>query len=289
MSSASHTLFPNAGLQVLSAFIHFFGVTILTYFLSLRLSAEKLNSREAWARISWARLCILLVFLDSYLFMLSAGLLIFGVGLSRDSMSCGAGILICVAFYATSKVLIYAFLSEKVYMVWENGLRRRFKSPVYLVCIGTVALYIGVVASMIYGRIAEIRSGDGACVIGLKPMASLPLLSYDLYINVLLTSLFLWPLMRAKFVNLRLRRVATRTLIASLAALTTSTVNIAVLTILHGRELGWLCLASCASDVCTSTTAIPHSILTRCVRTGGLQCRGTVLGHQRVARQQCEH
>lgn len=36
---------------------------------------------------------------------------------------------------------------------------------------------------------------------------------------------------------------------ASLAALTTSCINIIVLTLLHGKELGWVCLASCGSDV----------------------------------------
>jgi hypothetical protein len=90
---------------------------------------------------------------------------------------------------------------------------------------------------------------DGVCIIGLKSYASLALLSYDLYINIFLTGLFLWPLCRAHVMNPQIRRVATRTLIASGAALTTSAINIAVLTILHGQELGWVCLGSCALDV----------------------------------------
>ncbi|KAF7336471.1 hypothetical protein MSAN_02301300 [Mycena sanguinolenta] len=159
-------------------------------------------------------------------------------------------------FYTTSKVLIYAFLTEKVYIVWENGVRGRLKSPVFLVCIGTVTLYFGIILTMFFERIAEFRIGDKACVIGLKPTASLPLLAFDLYINLLLTTLFLWPLLRTNIVNPRLKRVATRTSVASMAALTTSTVNIAVLTILHGRELGWLCLASCGIDVVFNATAL---------------------------------
>ncbi|KAF7337150.1 hypothetical protein MVEN_02153000 [Mycena venus] len=256
MDHLSHTLFPDPHTKLLSALVHLLGITLLTHFLSRRLSAENLTSREAWARISWPRLCILLVLLDSYLFMLSGGLLIFGVGLGRDGLACGAGIYLCVIFYTSSKFLIYAFLTEKVYIVWENGVRPRLKSPVYLICMGTVALYIAVILAMFFGRIAEFRSGDGACVIGLKPTASLPLLAYDLYINALLTSLFLWPLLRVKFANPRLKRVATRTLVASIAALTTSTVNITVLTILHGRELGWLCLGSCGIDVVFNAAAL---------------------------------
>ncbi|KAJ7876892.1 hypothetical protein B0H14DRAFT_3786489 [Mycena olivaceomarginata] len=256
MSHFDHT-FPNHGLRFLSASIHFLGVTVITYFLSRRLSAENLTSREAWRHISWPRLCLLLILLDSYLFILSAGLLIFGVGMRRDEHACSAGIYLCVVFYTSSKVLIYAFLTEKVYIVWENGVRRRLRSPVYLICMGTVVLYAAVILAMFFGRIAEFRSGDGACVIGLKPTASLPLLAYDLYINVLLTSLFLWPLLRLKNVNPRLRRVATPNLIsASMAALGTSTVNIAILTILHGRELGWLCLGSCGLDVVLNAAAL---------------------------------
>ncbi|KAJ6484854.1 hypothetical protein C8R45DRAFT_1214783 [Mycena sanguinolenta] len=248
--------FPNHGLRFLSASVHFIGVTLLTHFLSRRLSVENLTSRAAWANMTWPRLCILFILLDSYLFILSAGLLIFGIGLGRNRSSCSAGIYLCVLFYTTSKVLIYAFLTEKVYIVWENGIRRRLKSPVFLVCIGTVALYFGIIFTMFFERIAEFRVGDKACVIGLKPTASLPLLVFDLYINLLLTSLFLWPLLRTNIVNPRLKRVATRTWVASMAALTTSTVNIAVLTILHGRELGWLCLASCGIDVVFNAAAL---------------------------------
>ncbi|GAB1522884.1 hypothetical protein RhiTH_006009 [Rhizoctonia solani] len=43
--------------------------------------------------------------------------------------------------------------------------------------------------------------------------------------------------------------MAMRTLVAAFAALTTSTINIAVLTIMHGQQLGWVCLGSCGADV----------------------------------------
>ncbi|KAJ7472577.1 hypothetical protein FB451DRAFT_1469342 [Mycena latifolia] len=249
----NHTMFPSPGLQFLSAFIHFIGVTVLTYFLSVRLASESLLSRQGWTRLTWPRVCILLVFLDSYLFIFSTGLLIFGVGMQTNRIACAAGIYLCVIFYTTSKILIYAFLTEKVYIVWGSG-TRRLRCPVYLICMGTIALYTAVILAMFFGRIAHYRDGDRACVIGLKPTASLPLVSYDLYINVLLTFLFLWPLFRNA--NSKLRRVATRTLIASLAALTTSTVNIIILTILHGRELSWLCLGSCGTDVILNAAAL---------------------------------
>ncbi|KAJ7717241.1 hypothetical protein DFH07DRAFT_719626, partial [Mycena maculata] len=242
------TNFPTPGLQFLSAWIHFMGVTILTFFLSRRVSTENLTSRQGWERITWPRLCILLVLLDSYLFIWSAGLLIFGVGMQTNHTSCTAGIYLCILFYTTSKILIYAFLTEKVYIVWGNG-DKRLRSPVYLVCAGTIALYVAIIVLLIFQRIAEFRPGDDACEIGLRPTASLSLVAYDLYINLLLTSLFLWRILRLKISSPSLRRAAIRTLVASLAALTTSTVNMVVLTVLKGREFGWLCLGSCGSDV----------------------------------------
>ncbi|KAJ6624138.1 hypothetical protein B0H10DRAFT_2007291 [Mycena sp. CBHHK59/15] len=245
----AHSLFPSVGLQVLSALVHFLGITILTFFFSQRVS------RQALSRLTWPRVCILLIFIDSYLFILSSGILIFGLGLQMNSTSCAAGIYLCVLFYSTSKILIYAFLTEKVYIVWDNGIRR-LRSPVYLVCMATIFLYSGIIVGMIFGRIEEFRAGDGACVIGLKVAASLSLLSYDLYINILLTSLFLWPLFRSQHANIRLKRMAMRTLVASGAALTTSTVNIAVLTIMKGRQLGWVCLASCEADVIFNAVAL---------------------------------
>ena len=61
--------------------------------------------------------------------------------------------------------------------------------------------------------------------------------------------MFLAPIIRAKLANPRIRVVAMRTLAASLIGLTVSTVNMAVLTALNGKELGWVCLTSCATDV----------------------------------------
>ncbi|KAJ7767288.1 hypothetical protein B0H16DRAFT_1716908 [Mycena metata] len=248
------SLFPSSGVQAFIAATQFLGVTILTFFFSRRVLGEP-GSGQTLATLTWPRICILLVFIDSYLFVFTSGILIFGVGLQMNKTACAAGIYICVLFYSSSKVLIYAFLTEKVYIVWDTG-RPRFRSPVFLVCIATVFSYVAVIIIMIIGRVEQFRPGDHACVIGLKPTASIPLLSYDLFINILLTTLFLWPLLRSTHSSARLRRVATRTLVASAMALTTSTINIAVLTIMKGRQLGWLCLACCGVDVLCNAAAL---------------------------------
>ncbi|KAE9397426.1 hypothetical protein BT96DRAFT_72273 [Gymnopus androsaceus JB14] len=252
-----NTSFPSQGLQVLSCLIHILGISVLSHCLSRRLAAEEWTSWTALREMSWARMCVLLVFIDSWLFVFTSGILVFGIGLDSTEIVCAMGIYICVMFYATSKLLIYAFLAEKVFLVWSPSISsRRLKSSVYLGCMGMIAVYGIVITIMVIGRIHYLRESDGVCIIGLKPYSSLTLLSYDLFINIVLTLMFLWPIIRSNLTNPRLKSVAVRTLVASGAALTTSTINMLVLAMLHGHERGWLCLGSCGSDFHRSSSML---------------------------------
>lgn len=61
--------------------------------------------------------------------------------------------------------------------------------------------------------------------------------------------MFLRPVYQLHRINPRLQRIAKRTLVAATVALITSVINVAILTIVHGQELGWICLISCGWDV----------------------------------------
>ncbi|KIK71445.1 hypothetical protein GYMLUDRAFT_79504 [Collybiopsis luxurians FD-317 M1] len=255
--TAADMIFPSKGLQVLCCLIYLLGASILAHCLSRRISAEQWN----WSSIrdmSWARLCVLLIFFDSWLFLFISGILVYGIGLESKEIVCALGIYLCVLFYATSKLLIYSFLIEKVYLVWSPTVSsgRRLKSPLYLGCMVMIAMYGVVIASMVAGKIHYLRENDGVCIIGLKRFSSLALLAFDLFINIVLTVLFLWPVFRANLTNPRLKRVAVRTLFASGVALTTSCVNMLVLAMLRGHERGWVCLGSCGADVIINALAI---------------------------------
>lgn len=181
-----------------------------------------------------------------------------GAGLSASHLNCSLAIFSCILLYAVSKLFIYLFLIEKVYVVWApHGTARpsRLKSRVYCLCCALLIPLVIIIIVLIFGRIAHLRDTDRVCVIGLRKGASLSLLCYDLAMTAILTTLFVYPLFRSK-VSPRLRRVASRTLIASTAALVTSCANIAVLTVLHGKELGWVCLSSCGLDVTINALAI---------------------------------
>ncbi|KDQ61791.1 hypothetical protein JAAARDRAFT_204226 [Jaapia argillacea MUCL 33604] len=252
-SSSQHTwnhMSPRSfGMQVLSSVVHYLGVTVLTHCLSHRITIEQITSLHSLFQLSWARVSILLVFLDSWLFLFAAGVLVSSSPARSNPLVCSLGVDFCVTFYATSKFLIYCFLMERVYIVWSPlNPAKRFKTPVYLVCFAVLLGFIVIALIMVLGRVSYFRE-DGACMIGLTRHASITLLTYDLFVNIFLTSLFLWPLLRIRFSSITIRRVASRTSIAAVAALLTSAVNISLLITFHGVELGWVCLASCGTDV----------------------------------------
>lgn len=100
---------------------------------------------------------------------------------------------------------------EKVYIVWPNK-GTRMSSTAYKVGFVAMGGFVVVLVMMFIGRIAYIRD-DRQCVIGLHRAASMTTLFVDLGVNILLTSMFLWPLWRSNFVSINIRRVASRTLV----------------------------------------------------------------------------
>lgn len=68
-------------------------------------------------------------------------------------------------------------------------------------------------------------------------------------VSVLMTGLFIWPLLRTRLGSPQLKHIARRSVIAAFVVLGTSCVNITVLCALNGQECGWICLVSWEGDV----------------------------------------
>ncbi|KAF8314718.1 hypothetical protein DL93DRAFT_2079853 [Clavulina sp. PMI_390] len=51
---------------------------------------------------------------------MATGVLVHGVGLEDSAASCSLAIFSCILLYTTTKLLIYIFLSERVWLVWSN-------------------------------------------------------------------------------------------------------------------------------------------------------------------------
>lgn len=95
---------------IISAVVHLLGVSVVSHLISRRALVDGVQC--SLRRASWARLCVLIVFIDSYLFLFTTGVLILGIGMATSTVACSFGIYLCIVFYGTSKLFIYLFLSK---------------------------------------------------------------------------------------------------------------------------------------------------------------------------------
>lgn len=230
---------------------YLFATCVLSVFV-----AKRITTFAALRTLSLARALVVLVLVESLLFILVSSFLVLGVGTSESLLACQLGILWCIIFYASSKVAIYAFLMERVHLVHGNTSRgrvTRMRSRWYQVGFVFFVLWVTVTVTLAVGRISLIRAQDGACVIGLHPWASIPLLAMDLLVNVFLTSAFVVPIWgRLKLSSApvgKAQRLARNSVLAAICALITSFANMLTLTLRHGHELSWVCLGTCGIDV----------------------------------------
>lgn len=175
MAQPSTMLFPSVGMHVLSAIIHLVGVSILAHIISRR---TMLRGNLTLKDLSWPWICVLLLFVDSWLFIFASGVLILGFGLEKDDASCSTGILLCIIFYGSSKLFIYIFLSsfsflsirpsliteppsaERVHVVWRpTPHSRRLQSKAYIACLIVLSGYSGVVGVLFYGKFLHLGGG----------------------------------------------------------------------------------------------------------------------------------
>jgi hypothetical protein len=100
---------------------------------------------------------------------------------------------------------------------------------------------------------------QGVCIIGMERKAMLPLITFDVIVNVYLTLLFILPLRNLysyqQNTNRALRTMAFRSFVGSCATLTSSVVNLTILMVLKG-EPGWICLMCCNADVLFSVVVL---------------------------------
>ncbi|KAL0569002.1 hypothetical protein V5O48_012971 [Marasmius crinis-equi] len=225
--------------------------------------------------MSWPRLLVFLLYVDSFLFLFTSGfpptlqvpihfeiflagaVLLFGVGLETELGACIAATNMCIIFYGSTKVIIYVFLVERVHLVWSPtaSTSGRLQSKVWLLCMGLNIGYVIILVLMFIG-IIHYWDDKGRCVIGLEPFADYALIGFDLAITVILTILFLYPLLNSSLNNPKIKAVALRTVVASVIALITSSFNIAFLAIQHGREFGFVCFGTCGIDVTINALTI---------------------------------
>ncbi|OCK74406.1 hypothetical protein K432DRAFT_409888 [Lepidopterella palustris CBS 459.81] len=239
---------------------------------------------------------IIAIYIDSTLFVFVTAIISKGLGINDSRQICEGAILLCLICYMTTKVLIYFFLVEKAYII-RGSRQPRMKDRLYLFnFFGMIVPYLAVIVLNFIFRIAYINQ-NGVCIIGMKKVAMLPLISFDVLVNIYLTMLFLIPLRKLYSYqhnkNTALRKMALRTFVGSCATLASSVVNLTVLMVLKG-EPGWICLMCCNADILfsalvlhwitaldssrASSGSIPAVLADRSVKMDGSQLRSGVRG-----------
>lgn len=183
---------PLAGM-VISVVLAMISLVIISSFLTQRFLAVKV-----WSRLPPVQWMVFAIYADSFLFVFATAILQFGFGVDTSASICESAILLCLACYVTTKILIYMFLVEKAFIIRSGSKKLRIHSKLYLfntiVVLG--AYCVVVVLNFVY-RITKIEHKQ--CIIGMERYAMIPLIVYDLLVNIYLTILFVLPLLGRRF------------------------------------------------------------------------------------------
>ncbi|KAG0373091.1 hypothetical protein BGX24_012166 [Mortierella sp. AD032] len=243
--------------EILSLLVSLLSISLMSLLFGRKTSGTNMTN------INYARGLVISLYIVSWGFTTIAAVLTstnYG-----NITSCTLSIFVCLSLYAMSKIIIYLFLIEKVYVVSSVTTLRR-DTTLYRVNILLLTPYTIILVLMILNRVAVLDVND-QCFIGLKPLASITLILYDIFISSWLTILFIRPLMSTTSVlqgpsKGKLRQVARRTLIGSIVALVLSSANVFTLVYFKGYEDSVLCLLSCTLDVTLNACAV-HWVTSR--------------------------
>ncbi|KJZ70545.1 hypothetical protein HIM_10048 [Hirsutella minnesotensis 3608] len=257
MSEAEIKGVPLVG-QVFAMLLSLASTTVLTLFFVQRIAGV-----QSWRRLPFVSWLVFAIYIDSYLFVFATAILQHSVGVNSSLSTCEGAILLCLVCYVTTKVAneIHKHLDQKAHVI-RGSRKPRLRSKLYIFnSFGMLGIYLVVALLNFIFRIAKIE--NGVCIIGMKGLAMIPLISFDTIVNVYLTCLFIIPLRKLRSFNqmahtsshMRLQRVAFRTLVGAVATLISSIINLTVLMVLKG-EPGWICLMCCNGDILFSAAVV---------------------------------
>ncbi|KAK1638455.1 hypothetical protein BDP81DRAFT_405456 [Colletotrichum phormii] len=262
-SSPRHEIRPE---QIISLIIAPISSCLLAYLLRHQWSAIK-----DWRPLPWTRWLVLFIYLFSCLFIFGSWVfqLLFLDELRMDFIPCSAAGMLCLTAYVVIK-LVYLFMVDKAHVI-RGTTKSRLKSKLYVFNSFVMLAVYGIIATFNFvSRGSRYDKENDVCITELERTILLPVIFFDAVINVYLTSLFLFPLLRLRSIqismmkpwtmhentlhfsrvppNVRLRRLALRTFAGVLGTLAISIANLSVLVALEG-EIVWLCLTCCNTDI----------------------------------------
>ncbi|ORY78398.1 hypothetical protein BCR35DRAFT_352902 [Leucosporidium creatinivorum] len=182
-------------------------------------------------------------------------LILFALGAGMSASTCSAAGIIGLVSYLCTKLLVFAYLLERVYVVWHLRLIPRRKSATYRLAALPFLAICAVFGYVIATRHNELRpyASPGSrsrfsCHLGVDNTVAAPLLlATSCAFSALLLALFLIPLLKAQFT--RARTIARKSCLASAASLCSEAVVLGVLLWKGGWERSFVWLGSCGADV----------------------------------------
>ncbi|PVI04404.1 hypothetical protein DM02DRAFT_503467, partial [Periconia macrospinosa] len=204
-------------------------------------------------------------------FMICTAVVDSGQGLRTERL-CYSAAIICLVFYTGNKLAIYIFLLERARIVRAPFVSRR-KDGVWIVSMMLICVGFGSIAMIGYlTPVVELSMLDGRCRIGLPDKVSLPLMSFDVCVNFLLTSIFLWlmkpmldsfqmlslrglgndvqySVVQKNAMNKHIKILLLKCLVGSVLVMLPTVGNMIQFYLMRGRELGWICLTLCTLDI----------------------------------------
>ncbi|CAF9911601.1 MAG: hypothetical protein HETSPECPRED_000393 [Heterodermia speciosa] len=223
-------------------------------------------------KLTFQRILTILTYLIAMLFIFSNTIYL-TIFQAESHHVCHGTIILCLAFYVSSKIVVYLFLLERASSI--RGLRK-LRDPYWIAGIAIIAGGFGTIAVFAFIGPMVVVSSDPShdCQIGLPIKALIPLLSYDVLLNMGLTILYLamanticnrlsWHnsfklLMQAMpfrnhgpFPNQEavFELFMAKSVLACLGVVLSTVGNLVALIVLRGHEEAWMCLTFCSADV----------------------------------------
>ncbi|KZF22673.1 hypothetical protein L228DRAFT_133148 [Xylona heveae TC161] len=268
--------------KIAYSLVSLLSVGFLSGMLATRIRTLSLNQ---WKTLNCLRSLILAIYILGISFVFSSAVLHNGFELTTPAL-CYTGILICLVFYFGGKVLLYVFLVERAYSIKSFEVKRLQSWVWKLGMLGIAIGFFPIGVAAFLNPIHDISPADGMCRIGLPLKITVPLLVYDVLMNISLTGVFYWLVRQflphglllaspcwVQRLALRIRisdpgdfqrmeqvaaieKVVFKSFIGAVAIVVPTIANLALLYWVHGREQPWLCFTMCTIDVTWSALVL---------------------------------
>ncbi|KAF9696182.1 hypothetical protein EKO04_006067 [Ascochyta lentis] len=221
---------------------------------------------------------LLVMYIAVLCYIVVSAALVSGQGLYTYAL-CDAGTWVCLMFYIMIKGIVYIFLCERVHVVRAPFVCRS-KDKVYLACVvPAMLMYTAISVNSYIYRVTAMHDSDGRCHFGIKSVASIPILSVNLFTNIALTGIFFYllrpvvklrrtapvpaalarkgedatavaqPTERESAVQRNIRTLLWKSIVGAILIELPVAGNMIQFIVTRGEELGMICLTLCMVDV----------------------------------------